>query len=125
MRTYILTILIITILSLFGFNKSFAQDNAFIIEHIKVEGKLDTNFSRNKYINKAISKSFKKLMSKILVSSDLSKMENVDIKNIKYLINSFRILEEKYRKKKYQASFTIEYNERRVRRFLSEKNVDF
>ena len=125
MKTYLFTILAVTILSLFSYTKSFAQDNAFIVENIKVEGKLDKNFLRDKYINKAIFKSFKKLMSKILVSSDLLKVENVDLKKIKNLINSFKILEENYSKRKYEASFTINYNERRVKKFLSDKNLSF
>ena len=60
MKTYLFTILAVTILSLFSYTKSFAQDNVFMVENIKVEGKLDANFSREKYINRAISKSFKK-----------------------------------------------------------------
>ena len=125
MKTYLFTILTVTILSLFPYKNSFAQDNLFIVENIKVEGKLNTSFSRDKYINKAISKSFKKLMSKILVSSDLLKMENVDIKKIKNLINSFEILEENYRKGKYQANFTINYNKRKIKNFLADKNLSF
>jgi len=125
MKTYLFTILTVTILSLFPYTKSFAQDNVFIVENIKVEGKLDTNFSRDKYINEAISKSFKKLMSKILVSSDLLKMDNVDIKKIKYLMNSFEISEENYRKGKYKANFTINFNKKKIKNFLSDKNFSF
>mgnify|MGYP001217829992 CR=1 FL=1 len=125
MKTYLFTILLITILSLFASTKSFAQDNIFIIENIKVEGKIDTNFTRDKYINKAIRKSFKNLMSKILVSSDLLKMEKVDLKKIKYLMNSFKILEENYNKGKYKANFTFIYNEKKVKKFLLNKNFSF
>tara|TARA_Y100001970_G_scaffold216954_1_gene265660 strand:+ start:2237 stop:3292 length:1056 start_codon:yes stop_codon:yes gene_type:complete len=125
MKTYLFTILVLTILSLFPYTHSFAQDNVFIVENIKVEGKLDANFSREKYINRAISKSFKKLMSKILVSSDLLKMENVDLKKVKNLTNNFNILEESYSKGKYQGIFTVTYNERKVKKFLSDKNFSF
>ena len=125
MKTYLFTILTVTILSLFSYTKSFAQDNAFIVENIKVEGKLDKNFLRDKYINKAIFKSFKKLMSKILVSSDLDKLKNIELKKIKSLVKSFQILEERYRKKKYYGSFKIFYSDKKVKEFLVLKNISF
>ena len=125
MKTHLFTILTITILSLFAFTKSFAQENVFIVENVKVEGNLDINFSRDKYINRAINESFKILMSKILVSSDLDKMKNTEIKKIRYLINSFKILDENYNKGKYEVNFTVLYNEKKVKKFLSNKNVSF
>ena len=83
LRKYIFVILAATIFSLITFSKSFSEENVFIIDNVKVEGAIDVNFSRNKYINKAFLNSFKMLMSKILLSRDLKKNKQYKIKQNK------------------------------------------
>ena len=124
-RQYIFIILTATILLLIQYSKSFSEENIFILDKIKVEGKVDINFSRDKYINKAFVESFEILMSKILVSSDLNKIKNIKINKIKSLINSFQIVDEKYTKGKHEVIFRIFYNEKKIKKFLSNKNISF
>ena len=115
---------VITLLFTF-FTKSFAEENVFTINNVTVKGKIDLNFSREKYINKAFSNSFEILMNKILLSRDFAKVDNVNLKQIKSLINSFQVLEESYRKEEYQAKIKIFYSDDRVKKFLSKKNISF
>ena len=124
-RKYIFIILIATIFSLITFSKSFSEENFFIIDNVKVEGAVDVNFSRDKYINKAFLNSFKILMSNILLSKDLNKISNIKLNKIKNLINSFQILEESYRNDEYKAIFKIFYNDIKVRKLLKQKNISF
>ena len=42
-----------TILLFTFFTKSFSEENVFTINNVTVKGKIDLNFSREKYINKA------------------------------------------------------------------------
>ena len=51
--------------------------------NVEVEGIIDVNFSRNKYINIAFLDSYEILMSKILLSSDLSKVSANKVKQNK------------------------------------------
>ena len=95
-KEYLFITLTLSILLLLSPSKSFSQENVFTIENIEVKGSVDKNFSRDKYINKALIKSFKVLMSKILVSSDLIKVKDLKTKDIKYLVNSFQVLKEDY-----------------------------
>ena len=122
---YIFTILIVTIFSLITFSKSFSEENIFVIDNVKVEGPLNVNFSRDKYINKAFLNSFKILMSKILLSRDLNKISNIKLNKIKNLINSFQILEESYRNDEDKAPCKIFYNDIKVRKLLKQKNISF
>ena len=64
LRKYIFIILTATIFSLITFSKSFSEENVFIINNVKVEGAIDVNFSRDKYINKVFLKSFKIILLK-------------------------------------------------------------
>ena len=120
-REYIFIILIATILLLISFSKSFSEENIFTVDNVEVEGKIDLNFSRDKFINKAFSKSFEELMAKIVLSRDLEKIKNIRLDKIKNLINSFQILEERYQTEKYKAVFKISYNDKKVQNFFKQK----
>ena len=124
-REYIFIILTATILFTISSSKSFSQENIFIIDNVIVEGKINLNFSRDKYINRAFLDSFDILMSRILLSRDLNKINNIKLKKIKYLINSFQILEETYQRDEYKASFKILYNDIKVKKLLGQKNISF
>ena len=107
------------------YTKSFSEENVFTINNVTVKGKIDLNFSREKYINKAFLNSFEILMNKILLSRDFSKINNIKLKQIKSLINSFKFLEESYRNDEYTAKIKIFYNDLKVKKFLSKKNISF
>ena len=125
LREYIFIFLTATILLLTSFTKSFSEENVFTIGNVKVEGTIDLNFSRDKYLNEAFINSFDILMSKVLLSKDLKKISNIKLKKIKNLIDSFQILEESYRKDEYKLSIKIFYNEKKVKQFLGKKNISF
>ena len=125
LREYIFIILTIIIFSLISFTKSFSGENVFIIDNVKVEGVIDVNFSRNKYIDKAFLNSFEILMSRVLLARDSKKMNNIKLNKIKNLIYSFQILEETYRKDEYKATFKIFYNDIKVKKLLGQKNISF
>ena len=105
--------------------KSFPEENIFTINEILVKGEIDLKFSREKYINKAFLNSFEILMNRILLSSDLPKVKNIKLKKIKTLVQSFKILEEKYSKGEYKAIFKIFYSDIKIKKFLRKKNISF
>ena len=121
LREYIFIFLTATIFLFISFTKSFAEENIFTINNVKVKGTIDLNFSRDKYLNKAFTKSFDILTTKILLSRDLVKVDDVKLKQIKKMISSFQILEESYRKNEYKASFKIFYNDIKVKSFWEKK----
>ena len=124
-REYIFIFLTATIFLFITSKKSFSEENVFIINNVQVEGVIDLNFSREKYLNKAFIDSFETLMTKILLSRDLEKVSDIKLKKIKNLMSGFQILEESYRKNEYKANIKILYNDIKVKKFLSEKNISF
>ena len=121
-KEYIFIILTATILLIISFTKSYSNEKVFTVNNVIVEGNVDLNFSRNKYIKKALDKSFKLLMTKILLTSDLRKVKNINKDKAANLINSFQILEEIYSKNEYLLKIKVNYNEKKVKKLLSEKN---
>ena len=118
-------IIFIFILIVSPFSNSFSDENIFTVSNIKVEGPIDLSFSRDNYLNKAFIDSFQILMEKILLTRDLKKINDVKLKEIKNLINSFQIVEETYRKNQYTGNIKIYYNDIKVKKFLSRKNISF
>ena len=104
---YIFIFLTTTIFLFGACGKSFSDENVFVVDNVKVEGKVDLNFSREKYLNQAFLNSFEILMSKILLSEDLNKISNIKLKKIKKLVSSFQILDEKYSKSEYEGKIII------------------
>ena len=125
LKEYIFIFFTATIFLFILFTKSFSEENVFTINNVTVKGEIDLNFSREKYINKAFLNSFEILMSKILLSRDLTKMNNIKLKQIKSLINHFQILEESYRKDEYKAKIKIFYSDVKIKKFLRQKNISF
>ena len=125
LREYIFITLTVIIFLLISFSKSFSDENVFIINNVEVKGPIDVDFSRDKYINKAFINSFEILMSKILLTKDLTKVSNIKLNKIRDLINSFQILEETYQKQEYKAIFKISFNDVKIKKLLRQKNVLF
>ena len=125
LREYIFIFLTATIFLLVIISKSFSQENVFTINEVEVEGRVDLNFSREKYLNKAFLNSFEVLMTKILLTRDLKKVKDMQLEQIKKLIKSFQILEESYSKDIYKISTRILYNEDKVKKLLGQKNILF
>ena len=125
LRDYIFIILTATIFLFFAQAPSLSEKNVFIIENVNVKDKMDINFSRDKYIDKGFTKSFNILMSKVLLSKDFDKIKNIKAKEVKNLINSFQILEEKFSNEDYELKLRIFYNEIKVKKLLEKNNVSF
>ena len=124
-KEYIFIILTATIFFLQPICGLSAKENIFIVKDIKIEGSYNINFSREKFIDRAIEKSFTKLLSNILLLEDLDKLESINLEKIKVLIYSFKILEEDFKDNKYSATFEISYDDNKIKRFLSEKNISY
>ena len=124
-RKFIFIFLTAAVFQFFSLTKSFAEENIFTINNVKVKGTIDLNFSRDKYLNKAFIKSFEILTTKILLSRDLAKARSIKLKQIKKMISSFQVQEESYRKNEYRANIKIFYNDIKVKKFLGEKNISF
>ena len=125
-REYVFLFLTATILFLFIFvSKSYSEENIFTINNVVVSGEIDKNFSRDGYIDKAFIDSFKMLLSRILLSEDISKLNNIKLNEIKSLVNRFNIINESYKKNEYVVNLKIVYNHNKVKKILIEKNISY
>ena len=125
LKEYLFIFLTVIIFLFISLTKSFGEENVFTINNVKVEGPIDINFSRYKYINIAFEDSFVILMKKILLTRDLEKVSNYKSSEIKKLIRNFHILDESFKSNFYKANIKITYREDRIKKFLGKKNISF
>ena len=109
LKEYIFIFLTATIFSIITFTSSYSEENIFTINNVKVKGTFDLKFSREKYLNKAFVNSFEMLMKKVLLSSDFKKIKKANLKEVKNLISSFQIIEERFIKNEYELELKINY----------------
>ena len=83
-------------LNIFFFSTSNIKAKAFLVDEIEISEQLENNFNKDKLINKGFKKAFKKLMILLIKSTDLKKMDDNSINEVKSVVETFSIKEEKF-----------------------------
>ncbi len=124
MKKLIFSFLII----LLFFNKTqkvFADQETFTVDNIIIEGKIEQNNYKDKYIEIAFRRGFQKLISNILRSEDQKKILSTDSATIKSLVQGFRILEEKIISDNYKVKIAVFFKEDKINDFFNKKGVSY
>jgi hypothetical protein len=110
-------------LNLSFFSTSKVNAKAFLIDEIEISEKLENNFNKDILINKGFKKAFKELMEKLIQSKDLDKIKNININEIKSMIETFSIKEEKFINKTYGLNLGVSFNKKKIFKYLDSKNI--
>ena len=108
-------------LSLSFFSTSKAKD--FFIDEIEIQEKLENDFNKENLINEGFIKAFKELMSKLVQSKNLAKTKDIKLNEIKSMVETFTIKEEKFINKTYSLNLGVTFNKKKVFNFLDSKNI--
>ncbi len=100
-----------------------AESKIFKIADIEISEPFNTNFNKEKVINKAFVVAFEELNSSIITTKDKPKVKSIKLKEIKYLIESFEIKNESFLDKNYVAKFNVNFNKKRTLNFFEKKNI--
>ncbi len=118
---YIFFLVLALNLSFFSTNNINAK--AFLVEEIQISEKLENNFNKDILINKGFKKAFKELMTTILKSKDLDKTSDINLNEIKSMIETFSIKEEKFINESYNLSLGVSFNKKKIFDYLDTKNI--
>ena len=113
----------LTFLYIFSSDHSLASNHILAVEELEISREVDLEFSRNKVIDDAFKKAFYRLLSQILNSSDIKKLKNVNMREIKTLVENFKIKNEIFRESEYHANFDVYFNKKKMKFFLEKKNL--
>jgi len=122
-KKYLYLFLIFFSLNSFFLSTNCAFSKNLIIENIEISKNFDDKFDRNKVINDGFNLAFKEIVFKIVQSKDQKKINNLSLANIKLLIESFSIKEEKFLNDKYYVSLDVEFNKRKIFNLFEQKNI--
>jgi len=105
------------------FSTTLLQAKIFKVVDIEISSPFELNFDKNSVIDSGFQISFLNLLTMITTSGDKDKIKNIPIKQIKPMIDSFTISNEKFVNNKYSAKLETSFNKKKILKFLEKKNV--
>ena len=105
------------------FSTTYSNANAFKVSDIEISSPFELNFEKNNVIDIGFQTSFSDLISMITTSGDRKKIKNVSIKELKGMIDSFTISDEKFINNEYFANLETTFNKKKILKFLENKNI--
>jgi hypothetical protein len=108
-------------LSLSFFSTSKAKE--FFINDIVIQEKLENDFNKENLINKGFREAFDELMTKLVQSKNLNLVKDNNINEIKSMIETFTIEEEKFINKTYNLKLGVSFNKKKLFNYLEVKNI--
>ncbi len=110
-------------LNLIFFSTIKVQANSFEINNIEISKPFENNFNKRTVIDKGFKEAFLELVSSLIKSDDQTKIKNVKLNEIKSMIDSFSIKEEKFINQTYYVNLGVSFNKKKIFKFLEKKNI--
>ena len=105
------------------FSTTFLQANIFKVSNIEISSSFELNFNKNRVIDKGFQISFLNLLNMITTSGNRNKIKTISIQELKGMIDSFTISDEKFVNNEYFAKLETTFNKKKIFNFLERKNV--
>ena len=112
---------IILALNIFFFSTTNVRAKAFLIEEIEISEPFRNNFDKNSLINRGFKTAFYELINLLVKSSDYKKINTIKLNEIKSMIESFSIKEEKFIQQTYYVNIGVSFNKNTSENFLTIK----
>jgi len=105
------------------FSTTFLHANSFRVSDIEISSPFELNFKKNRVIDKGFKTSFSNLLSMITTSGDKEKIKNVRLKELKGMIDSFTISDERFINNIYFAKLETTFNKKKILNYLERNNI--
>ncbi len=120
-KTYIIFFIALLFLN---FSSTDLKSSIFSVNDIEITEPFELNFKKEKVVDKAFIEAFKRLMKMTVISSEETKLSRIKNNEIKNLIDSFKIKDERFIKNYYSAKFDVNFNKQNTLLFF-EKKISF
>ena len=110
-------------LFIFFFSTTKVLGKAFDINNIEISKPFEINFDKNKVIDEGFKKAFLELISIIVNSSDKKKINQTKLNEIKSMVETFSIKEEKFVKEIYYVNLGVTFNKKKIFNYLEKNNI--
>jgi len=105
------------------FSTTYLHANTFKVSNVQISSPFVLNFEKNTVIDNGFKTSFFNLLTMITTSGDRDKVKNTPIIEIKNMIDSFTISEEKFINNEYFANLETFFDKKKVLKFIERKNI--
>ncbi len=110
-------------LNIFFFSTDKVEAKSFDVNNIEISKPFEINFDKNKVIDDGFIKAFSTLISTIIVSSDQAIIKGTKLAEIKGMIESFSVKEEKFIDDIYYVNLGVTFNKKKIFNYLENKNI--
>ena len=110
-------------LNIFFFSTDKIKAKSFEINDIDISRPFQINFDKNEVIDEGFRKAYDLLISLIVNSTDKKKINNINLSEIKGMIESFTIKEEKFIDEIYFVNLGVTFNKKKIFNYLESKNI--
>ena len=114
---------VILSLTIFFFSTTKVYGKAFDINNIEISKPFEIDFDKKKVIDEGFKKAFLELILSIVNSSDQKKINKTKLNEIKGMIDTFSIKEEKFVNEIYYVNLDVTFNKKKVFRYLKKNNI--
>ena len=105
------------------FSTVIAKAKTYNVENVEIIEPYDLDFKKEIVIDKAFKSAFEILISRIINSDNIKSINFNNIDEIRTMVDSFLIQNEKFIENNYIAEFNILFNRKDILTFLNSKNI--
>ena len=110
-------------LIIFFFSTEKVRAKSFEINDIEISKPFKKNFDKNKVIDDGFRKAYLELIYKLTKSSDYKKLNTFKLNEIKSMIETFSIEEEKFVDQVYYLTLGVSFNKKKIFNHLEKKSI--
>jgi len=114
--------LFLSVLNIF-FSTGSSLAKTFSINDVELSTPFEINFDKNKIIDKGFVQAFNQLMLSTVQSKDYPKIKKISLNQIKSMIETFSIKEEKFVNEIYYIKLNVSFNKKIIFDLLEKKNI--
>ena len=105
------------------FSTEKGHAKTFSVNDIEISTPFEINFNKNQIIDEGFIKAFNELIFSIVQSKDQIKLKKTPINQIKGMIETFSIKEEKFIDEIYYLVLNVSFNKKNIFDLLESKNI--
>ena len=105
------------------FSTENCEAKTFSINDIQISSPFEINFNKNEIIDQGFIEAFNELIISITQSKDQTKLKNISINQIKGMIETFSIKEEKFIDQIYYLTLNVSFKKKNIFDLLETKNI--
>jgi hypothetical protein len=110
-------------LNIFFFSTTKVKAKSFEVNNIEISKPFQNNFNKNSVIDIGFKKAFSELVNTLVKSSDFKKIDKAKLNEIRSMIDSFSIKEEKFIDETYHVKLGVSFNKKKIFYYLEKKNI--